>query len=148
MVQATQEAEKLVRDYLAVWNKREYSKIPDIVSESFRMHDPAAPAEGVPGPEREVHGPEGLEAFIREVVTAFPEFQVTIIDMLAGDDLVMCEAEMTMTQEGEFGGIPPTGKKVENREMSVFRIMDGKVHEHRVYFDMQEALEQLGVTAG
>ncbi|WP_440008889.1 ester cyclase [Halomicrococcus sp. SG-WS-1] len=146
MAKATPDAEQLVRDYVEMWNEQEYSKIPDLVSESFVMHDPAAPAEGVPGPEREVHGPDGLEAFMRGVMAGFPAFQIDILDMLSSDDLVMYEAELTMTHEGEFDGIPPTGKELESREMSKYRIADGKIQEHRVYFDMQEAFEQLGVT--
>lgn len=146
MAKATPDAEQLVRDYVEMVNGREYSKIPDLVSESFVMHDPAAPAEEVPGPEREVHGPEGFETFIRGVVTGFPDFQVNVVNMLSSHDLVMYEAELTMTHEGEFDGIPPTGREVECREMCSYRIADGKIQEHRVYFDMQEAFEQLGLT--
>lgn len=70
MAEATPEAEHLVKDYVEMWNDQEYSKIPDLVAESFVMYDPAAPAEGVAGPEREVHGPDGLEQFMR----SWPDF--------------------------------------------------------------------------
>ncbi|SEO92914.1 conserved hypothetical protein, steroid delta-isomerase-related [Halogranum amylolyticum] len=146
MAEATPRAEQLVREYVEIWNERAYSKIPDVVSESFVMSDPAAPEEGVPGPAREVHGPDGLEAFVRGVVDGFPDFRVTVGDLLSSDDLVMYEAEITMTHEGEFGGIPPTGRAVEVGEMSTFRVVDGKIQEHRAYFDQQEIYEQLGLT--
>lgn len=146
MAQATSETEQLVTDYVEIWNEQEYSKIPDLVSESFVMYDPAAPAEGVPGPEGEVHGPDGLEAFIRGVTDGFPDFEVTILDLLSGDGIVMYEARVTMTHEGEFDGIPPTGRTVDLREMAKFRIEDGAVEEHRVYFDQQDVFDQLGLT--
>ena len=145
MAEATPEAEQLVREYVEMWNEQEYSKIPDLVSESFVMHDPAAPADEVPGPEREVHGPEGLETFIRGVTAGFPDFRVSVLDMLSDGDLVMYEAEIAMTHEGEFDGVPPTGQEIESREMSKYRIEDGKIQEHRVYFDLQEMFEQLGI---
>lgn len=139
MAEATPDAKRLVNAYEDIWNERDYAKIQDVVSESFVMYDPAAPGG-------EVHGRDGLETFIDEVVSAFPDFRVTVIDMLVGEDTVMDEAKYTMTHEGEFDGIPPTGKEVEIRGMSIHRIQDGKVEEHRVYINQQELLDQLGLT--
>lgn len=146
MAEATTEAEQLVNAYVDVWNEQDYARIPDLVSESFVMHDPAAPEEGVPGPAGEVHGPDGLEAFIRGVIAGFPDFHVTVLDSLSSDELVMYEGEITMTHEGEFDGIPPTGRTVEIREMSKYRVANGKIQEHHVYFDQQDIFEQLGLT--
>lgn len=145
MTEASQDAEDLVRAYVDVWNERAYSEIPDLVSDSFVMHDPAAPADGIPGPEGEVHGPDGLETFMRGVATGFPDFRIAISDLISSGELVMYEGSMTMTHEGEFDGIPPTGKRVEAREMAKFRVGDGHVQEHRAYFDQQEIFEQLGI---
>lgn len=145
MAEATSEPERIVTAYVNMWNERDYARIPDLVAESFVMYDAAAPAEGVPGPEGEVHGRDGLEAFMRGVVTGFPDFELSVLDTVSGDELVMYEADITMTHEGEFGGIPPTGRTVEIREMSKCRVEDGAVHEHRVYFDQQEVFERLGL---
>jgi steroid delta-isomerase-like uncharacterized protein len=138
--------EQLVRTYVDVWNERDYAKLPDLVSESFVMHDPAAPEEGVPGPAAEVHGPDGLKQFIRQLTTGFPDLEVTILDLVSSDELVMYEGEISMTHEGEFDGIPPTGRTAQFREMSKFRVADGAIREHRVYFDQQGIYEQLGLT--
>lgn len=103
------------------------------------MHDPAAP-DGV------VDGPDGLEEFIRTVVAGFPDFQVSISDMISDGDLVMYEGIITMTHEGEFDGLPPTGRRVEVKEMSTYHLRDDMIREHRVYFDQQAVTEQLGLT--
>lgn len=145
MAEATPEPERIVNAYVDMWNERDYARIPDLVAESFVMYDAAAPAEGVAGPEGEVHGRDGLEAFMRGVAAGFPDFELTILDTVSRDDLVMYEAEIAMTHEGEFDGIPPTGRTVEMREMSKCRVEDGVVREHRVYFDQQEVFEQLGL---
>jgi steroid delta-isomerase-like uncharacterized protein len=134
-----------VNAYVEMWNDRQYSQIPELVSESFVMYDPAAPDEGVPGPEKEVHGPDGLEKFIRSVVAGFPEFHVEVVDVVSSDDLEMYDALVTLTHEGEFDGIPPAGRAAELREMSKYRLSDGKIEEHRVVFDHYDALEQLGL---
>lgn len=139
MAQTPPDTEQLVSEYASIWNERKYEKIPDVISESFAMYDPVAP-DGV------ARGHDGLEQFIRAVVSGFPDFQVTILDMLSIEDRVMYEAEMSMTHEGEFNEIPPTGEKAELRYMGKINVADGKVQEHRVYFDQQELFEQLGLT--
>lgn len=146
MAEVTPESEQLVTDYVNMWNNQEYATIPDLVAESFVMYDPAAPEDGVPGPAGEVHGRDGLEAFTRGVTAGFPDFDVTILDMVSSDELVMYEATITMTHEREFDGIPPTGREAEVREMSKYRVADGAIHEHRAYFDQQAIFEQLGLT--
>jgi steroid delta-isomerase-like uncharacterized protein len=137
MAQTTTDAEQVVRAYEDLWNNRAYSKIPEVVSESFVHKDPAV---------GEVRGHDGLEAFIREIKTGFPDFQVEIINLLASDSLVMDEAKFTMTHEGEFNDIPPTGREVEFRGMAINHIEDGKLQEHRQYYDRQDFFHQLGLT--
>lgn len=139
MVRATTAAEEVVRDYTEIWSEKDYSRISEVVSDSFVHVTPGAP-------DGEVRGPDGVEAFMGEIETAFPDFEVTIINMLADDKTVMTENEFTMTHQGEFNGIPPTGREVEFRSMANCRIADGELQELREYLDMQQVFEQLGVT--
>ena len=134
MARATRDAEGTVRAYVDVWN----AKIPEVVSESISVYNPTAPGG-------EVHGRDGLEAFMRGVVAGFPDFHVTVHDMVSNDDLVMYDATLTMTHEGEFDGIPPTGRKVEVPEMAKYYVVDSEIREYRVYFDQQAVFEQLGL---
>ncbi len=146
MAQATPDAEQIVTAYVAMWNDRDYAKIPELVSESFVMYDTNAPADDIPGPAGEVHGPDGLEAWIRAITTAFPDFEADIQEILASDDRVMYEVTLSGTHEGEFAGIPPTGREIELSGMESYRVADGAVQEHRTYYDRQEFLNQLGLT--
>lgn len=139
MGQAETEAVQLVRSYVEALNSRDYETMTDHLADTVTMYDPAAP-EGV------VHGPDGVEAFLRETVDAFPDFAITILDVVAHDGTVMYEGEITMTHEGEFDGIPPTGETAEFREMTKWRVEDGEIRELRVYFDQQEVSAQLGLT--
>ena len=148
MTAATPPPEAVASEYLAVvWNDRAYAEIPDLVSESFVMYDPAAPADPVPGPRGEVHGPDGLEAFIRGVVRGFPDFRVTVCRMLADDEAVTYVGELEMSHEGSFYGIPPTGRRAEVQYMGLIRVADGLVEEHRVYPPVPAIAEQLGFTS-
>lgn len=81
------ESEQLVRSYSNIWNDRNYSKIPDLVSETFVLYDPAVPERVGPGPAGEAHGPAGLEAFIKWLNAGFPDFQITILELIASDEI-------------------------------------------------------------
>lgn len=148
MGHAPSESERLARDYLeSVWNQRRYDEIQSLVSESFVMYDPTAPAAGVPGSQGEVHSCDGLETFVRGVVAGFPDFHVTVHRMLSDEDVVMYDGRLRMTHKGEFFGIPPTGRRVEARYMGQIEVANGTIEEHRVYPPMLEIANQLGLTS-
>jgi steroid delta-isomerase-like uncharacterized protein len=121
--------------YLALWHG-EYSNV-DLVSDSFVAYEPSIPGGAV-------HGREALEAYVRELRTAFPDFTITVEVLLEDDEMVMAEWTATGTHKGEFNGIPPTDRTFEHRGMSKFVIGDGKVQEERMYYDPREIAEQLG----
>lgn len=139
MAKASTDAERIAREYINMWTDQEYSKIPDLVSESFVLYDPAAPGG-------EIHGRDGLEEFMRGVLTGFPDLQVTIVDILSSDEVVLCETTLAGTHDGEFAGTPPTGREVEIQALEKFHIEDGTIQEHRVCFNQDEFFEQLGLS--
>lgn len=146
MAHATTEAERIVTEYLRVWNDQEYSVIPDVVAESFVMYDPWAIGSDIPGPRGEVHGRDGLEPFVRSVVAGFPDFNVEVLDMLSDGETVMYTGRVSGTHEGTFVGFPPTGRRIDFRYMGVLRVVDDEVVEHRVYPPLEEILTQLLAT--
>lgn len=138
MAQTAPDTEQLVREYADLWNDQAYARIADVVAESFVHVSPAAP-------DGAARGPAGVEAFMRDVTTGFPDFEVTVEDMLSSDELVMVEHSFTMTHTGEFNGIPPTGQTVELRSMAKCRAADGQLTELREYLNLQSVFDQLGV---
>jgi predicted ester cyclase len=58
----------------------------------------------------------------------------------------MKEWTATGTHEGEFDGVPPTGREIEISGMAKDLIADGEVLEGRLYYDPAEMAEQLGLT--
>jgi steroid delta-isomerase-like uncharacterized protein len=138
MAETTADAERLLDEYETIWNERDYSKIPDVVSESYVRVSPVA-GEGV-------RGHDGLEEFIRGLEASFSDFEVSFEEQLVGEDVAMFEATFTGTHDGEFNEIPPTNEEVEFPNMSIVQFEDGKIREHRTYYDPQEFAEQIGVT--
>ena len=130
----TPDVEQLMRDYFAV-RHGDRSKL-DVLSESFTFTHPLG----------EIHGPDGLLEAQRENEEAMPDISFEVDELLVGDDVAMWEWTMTGTHEGEWQGIPPTGREIEVRGMSITEIADGEVQANRAYFDSQAFLSQLGVT--
>jgi steroid delta-isomerase-like uncharacterized protein len=65
-----------------------------------------------------------------EARAGFPDFSITVQDVMAERDRVAARVVMRGTHRGEFQGIAPTGKQVEVRAMDMFRISNGKIVEH------------------
>ena len=128
------DAEQLMDDYFAL-RHGDQSKL-DVLSESFTFVHPFG----------EIHGSDELLAMQRENEAAMTDLAFEVDDMLVDDDVVMWEWTMTGTHEGEWQGIPPTGREITIRGMSKTVIEDGQVQENRAYFDSEEFLAQLGIT--
>ena len=138
MAEVTSDAERTVRAHAEMWNDQDPSKIPDVVSESYVEYNPAAP-------EGEIRGRDGLAEWMDEITSAFPDFEAELLDVVADEETVVAEVAFRMTHEGEFDGIPPTGREITFRGMGKFRVEDGTVQELRNYFDTQTFFDQLGV---
>ncbi len=110
----------------------------EIIAPEFVIHSPGLP------PEMQ-RGPAGVKAFARMVRTTYPDFQVTHDDTISADDRVVIRWTARGTHQGEFQGIPPTGKQVTVTLMNISRIGDGKIVEDWVTFDQLGMLQQLGV---
>ncbi len=131
------DAEQLVNDYADFING-DFSK-QDALSESYRVYGPGLPEEGL-------QGRDSYSEYVQSFLDAFPDLQYRVDEMLASDEVMMSEWTVTGTHEGEFNGIPPTGRKFEINTMATHLITDGKLQEERGYFNPQDVLAQLGVT--
>jgi steroid delta-isomerase-like uncharacterized protein len=90
-------------------------------------------------------GPAGAKQAYTRFHAAFPDVQVTIEDMVAEGDKVMVRLTTRGTHQGEFAGIPPTGKQITMTGMEVVRIANGKIVERCANFDQLSFYQQLGV---
>ena len=57
---------------------------------------------------------------------AFPDLHLSIEELVAEGDKVFCRSTMTGTHDGEYKGIPATGRHVSAESAEVFRIEGGK----------------------
>ncbi len=75
-------------------------------------------------------GPEGVKGTIRYLRSAFPDFKITIDEVLVSGDKVWARQRGGGTNLGSFAGHPPTGRKAFTDVIDICRIEDGKVVEH------------------
>jgi len=75
----------------------------------------------------------------------FPDLILDIQDIIAKGDKVIVRSINTGTHEGDFQGIPATGRKVKGGEIVILRMQDGKVVEERAESDMLSVMIQIGM---
>lgn len=92
-------------------------------------------------------GLNALQESAEEWFDAFPDLSHTIEALVAEDDLVVARVRITGTHEGEsdwYGGVEPTGEKVELLGLFMERIQEGKIVERWVVENHLKLLDQVG----
>ena len=89
---------------------------------------------------------EGTLEFFRTLLAAFPDWRMSVEDLIASGDKAVARVTVTGTHKGEFMGIPPTGTHAEVQLIDIMRFDGaGLVAEHWGVADMLSLLQQLGV---
>jgi predicted ester cyclase len=130
----TEENKAIVRQYFERWG------VPEAEREALAP-DSVAHMPGIPEPMNR-------EAFIQYqgvVLSVFPDFAPTLEDQIAEGDKVANRLVFHGTHQGDFQGIPPTGKQVALTATTIERVVDGKIVEHWTEFDGLGMMQQLGV---
>jgi steroid delta-isomerase-like uncharacterized protein len=104
-------------------------------------------------PDAVIHTPLPIEAagaqLLKEVFVglhrAFPDLYITIEDLIEEGDKVVSRNTVTGTHQGEYMGIPPTGKSVIYNEIFILRFTSGRIAETWGVVDVFSQMKQLGV---
>ena len=88
---------------------------------------------------------EGVKAFFRMYIAAFPDLRMVPEDVLPSGDKVVARTRGTGTHRGEFMGMPATGKNIDVELIDIMRFGDdGLIQEHWGAFDALKMMQQLG----
>jgi steroid delta-isomerase-like uncharacterized protein len=88
---------------------------------------------------------EGVQAFFRMYIGAFPDMRMEAEDVLMSGGKVVARSRATGTHQGEFMGMPATGKRIDVQLIDILRFGDdGLAHEHWGVFDALAMMQQLG----
>lgn len=96
----------------------------------------------------EATGAELLKEVFGRLLRAFPDLHITIEDMIAEADKVVARDTVTGTHQGEYMGLPPTGKSITYNEIFICRFADGRIAETWGVVDVLSQMRQLGAIPG
>ncbi len=137
----TEEQAKTIGDwYLQARNEANLLLLEKIFSPNVLIHDPSQPG-----------GIHGLDALIAQYSTthrAVPDLKFSLDDMYIKGDRIVWIFAMWGTFTGTFrtpmGDVPPTGKVIRLAGAAVDRIVEGKIVEEWVYYNVLDILQPLG----
>jgi steroid delta-isomerase-like uncharacterized protein len=90
-------------------------------------------------------GAQALKQVWTVLLRAFPDLHVAIEDLIAEGDKVVARNTVTGTHQGEYHGVPPTGKSVTYHEIFILRFAGGQIAEIWGVVDVYSQLRQLGL---
>ena len=116
-------------------NQNKPGVFDELIAPDCKFHDQPL---GMP-PTRE--GFRQIQATFR---AAFPDVHLTIEDEFADGDYVIQRGYGTGTHQGEFNGIPPSGKKIKLNVIHIWRFANGMAVENWVQIDALGLMQQIG----
>ena len=91
----------------------------------------------------EATGAEALKEVFSRLHRAFPDLHVSVEDVIAEGDRIAARNSVTGTHQGDYMGIPPTGRRVTYNEMFIVRFVDGRIAETWGVVDVFSQMKQL-----
>lgn len=137
----TQENATFLRSHYDAFNRHDLDKAVSMVSDKVKWTN-------IPF-DMTFDGRDGYRQYLRNWTEALPDCKVEILNMISGEEWTAVECVGRGTHDGPLvgpnGTIAPTHKKVEMKFCELFRVVEGRITEGRVYFDGTTMLRQLGV---
>ena len=116
----------------ALLNQGDLDIVPQFFAESYVAHV----LEG------DVQGREGIAGFVAALRDAFPDLRVEIEVLATEGDRVAWLRTARGTHEGDFMGVPATGRSIVWQDMIVTRYVDGLIAEEWGVSGLGESLLQ------
>jgi len=124
------------REAEELWNQKNLDTADEIFAANFINHDPSWPG---------VTDLESFKEWAADWVSAAPDMEIVIEDIVAEKDLVAGRWACRWTDVAGMAGSQPTGKQIVVTGMDICRIAEGKIAERWWAKDVLGAMQQLGV---
>lgn len=132
----TQANVALVRASVEAFNAGDTDRLLTIVAPDILIHYAELPEP--------LRGREIWQQGFELVKRAFPDLEVHVDDLVADDDKVAVRLTLRGTQQGEFQGIPATGRSISYASHEFYRVQAGAIAEEWICSDMASLFRQLG----
>ena len=126
--------------YSMVWDKAINGRNIEIVNlDYFDENIKAITADG------DIEGIDAFKAYYNNYLTGFSDAEFNIVDVFGQGDKIVKHWNFKGTHDGDFFGIPPTGKKIDLIGTTLVLMKDGKILQEQDFFDNYSLLSQLGL---
>ena len=123
-----------------LWNARRLDVAEQIFSEDCVTHQLRSGVLAEPAHR----GPQAMKEHVLGWLLSFPDLRFNIEQMIAERDRVVSQLVMKGTHQGTWMGIPPTGKRLQIRMITIHRIANSKIAEDWVLVESLGLFQQLG----
>lgn len=117
-----------------VFVKKELTQLHQYLRTDYIQHNPLVP-----------QGASGFQQFFTDWFKAVPDWHYQLEKIVAEGDTVWAYGVYSGTQQGDWLGIPASGKHYSIHAVDIFRIENGKLAEHWDVMDAYGLFKQLGV---
>jgi steroid delta-isomerase-like uncharacterized protein len=90
-------------------------------------------------------GLEGIRRYYEDLLRALPDLHIDVKQRHVADDVITLEVEITGTHEGQWRGLPATGRRVRFPLCAIYTFDGDKLAGERIYYDRATVLHQVGV---
>jgi len=122
-----------------IWSKGNFDFIPRLYTEDYVGH--------FPGGET-IHGREALRDMVAAHRAAFPNWHEEVLEVMVDGNRAATFYHSQGTQEGDFLGLPASGRDIDILEASIYRMEDGKIAEQWAFPDILSLQQQLSGARG
>src|SRR4051812_26940498 len=90
-------------------------------------------------------GPEATVKGLREFVSAFPDWRVSVDRVTTDGNVVVVEWDTSGTFQQPFRGEKPNGKRFQRQGVAIAEVRGGRIVRYRDFYDRATLLSQLGL---
>ena len=142
--QTNQESNQLsqnLKTYEEVWSKFFNERDMDVINSEYFTEDVTVVLPG-----DDIVGIEGLKNYYGNYLTGFSDAEFTFVDLFGQGDKLVKHWNFKGTHDGNFAGIPATGKKLNLYGTTLILMENGKIKQEQDFFDNLDFLTQLGLS--
>lgn len=133
----TQEMTYLVDELRTAWDAQDIERLAALYAPEYEGRD-VAQAE----PER---GPQGVVQTRVRYLQAFPDLCFTLDEVIADEDRLALNWTVRGTHRGALMHIPPTGRAIEVKGVSIYTVVRGKITRGLFIWDVAGLLRSIGL---
>jgi steroid delta-isomerase-like uncharacterized protein len=134
----TTKAEKMLQDWNEAWNAHEVERILSYFTDDIVFEDL--------GGARVMRGKGQMRTWIKETLSAFPDFRTDIKSLFVSGERAGSEWVASGTLKGQLHRLKPTDKSYSVRGASIMELRDGKIKRNVDYYDSATMIRQLFLT--